>query len=118
MATTYSGADTADDVAWHTGNAQSETHVVAGKAANELGAYDMSGNIREWVLDWYYTAYYTADLVTDPTGPENGSIKGIRGGSWNQSAEMCTVTARDAGDPTGAAADLGFRVVFSSGASE
>lgn len=89
----YSGSDTIDDVAWYYGNSNSTTHPVGNKAPNELGIYDMSGNVWEWCQDRYGS--YTPDAQTDPTGPENGSIRVCRGGSWYSHAQLCRCSYRD-----------------------
>lgn len=77
----YAGSDNPDDVAWYWGNAQGCTHQVATKQPNELGIYDMSGNVAEWCNDWYY--YLSTDPQTDPTGPSEGSYRMFHGGNWN-----------------------------------
>ena len=76
----FSGDEVAENVAWHTGNADHATHDVGMKVANELGIYDMSGNVFEWVWDWFES--YPDAAVTDPTGPVTGSYRVLRGGGW------------------------------------
>lgn len=95
----YSGSDTLDDVAWYSGNSSNSTHQVKTKTANELGLYDMSGNLEEWCYDWY--GDYTSSTQTDPTGPSSGNIRVSRSSCWNSSyvAQFC-VTFRDFASPT------------------
>jgi formylglycine-generating enzyme required for sulfatase activity len=76
----YSGSNTKGDVAWYAANSDFGTHTVGTKAANELGIYDMSGNIYEWCFDWY--GAYSSESQTDPKGPAIGSNRVMRGGSF------------------------------------
>lgn len=91
--TVYSGSDNIDDVAWYRANSGSATHPVAQKKPNELGLYDMSGNVWEWCED-YYEPYTPKDQV-NPHGPQFGSRRIARGGSWNYSEEYCIVWSRN-----------------------
>ena len=75
----YSGSDNIDNVAWYGDNSGYKTHLVATKLPNELGIYDMSGNVREWCADW--CVYYSSGAQTNPKGPYDGSNRVIRGGS-------------------------------------
>ena len=76
----YSGGNTLDNVGWYEDNSDETTHPVAQKSANELGLYDMSGNVWEWCSDWYDD--YSSSSQTNPTGPSTGSIRVLRGGGW------------------------------------
>jgi len=80
----FSGSERPADVAWYITNSNGSSHPVKQLLPNELGLYDMSGNVYEWVNDWY--TYYTADPQTNPQGPETGSYKVYRSGSWNDVA--------------------------------
>ena len=78
----YSGSNTADDVAWYWDNSDSKTHEVGKKQANALGLYDMSGNVYEWCWDWYGSGSGYPSGTEDPAGPDTGSDRVLRGGSW------------------------------------
>lgn len=97
---TYAGSNAIDDVAWYCDNSGHTTKPVKTKAANELGLFDISGNVWEWCYDWF--DYYSSSAQTDPTGPSerywNDRI--LRGGNWGCNAGNCTVAHRSCGEPT------------------
>ncbi len=107
----YSGSNTVD-VAWYNINSSSTTHPVATKAPNELGIYDMSGNVWEWCNDWFSDSYYTSASQTNPTGPNSGSYRVDRGGSWGDDAGACRVSDRNFFAPLYRNSYLGLRLAL------
>lgn len=89
--TQYSGSSSLDEVAWYGGNSGRKTHPVKTKKPNELGIYDMTGNVWEWCQDWYQDWYgsYSSSSQYNSTGQSSGSDRVIRGGSWDNSAGVC-----------------------------
>ena len=110
--TQYSGSSNIDNVAWYDSNSGSTTHPVKGKSPNELGLYDMSGNVWEWCSDWYSSDYYSNSPRNNPQGPSSGSRRVLRGGSWGSYAQRCRVACRDYGGPDGRRYNGGLRLAL------
>ena len=106
----YSGSGNIGSVAWYYDKIGSRTHPVGTKSPNELGIYDMSGNVMEWCSDWY--GYYSAGSQTNPQGPSSGSYRVLRGGSWGSHARDCRVSFRLGHDPGNIGTDNGLRLVL------
>ena len=106
----YAGSNTVGDVAWYSSNASNKTHPVATKAPNELGLYDMSGNVSELVNDWYGS--YTSGEQTNPTGPTSGSYHVLRSGGWLSGATNCRVSYRNYSSPTHTYYTIGLRLAL------
>jgi formylglycine-generating enzyme required for sulfatase activity len=109
--TEWAGSNTVGDVAWYSVNSGSATHPVGQKTPNGLGLYDMSGNVWEWVQDWYGGAYYAQSPAANPAGPATGTHRVLRGGSWMYDAATCRVAIRAREVPDGIYADDGFRLL-------
>ncbi|MEJ7560075.1 MAG: SUMF1/EgtB/PvdO family nonheme iron enzyme [Pedobacter sp.] len=91
----YAGSDDINEVAWTYDNSASNTHIVGQKKPNELGLYDMSGNVWEWCNDWYDENYYIKSPTNDPKGPKRGPHHIIRGGSWSRKPAISRVAYRN-----------------------
>ena len=116
----YSGSNDISSVAVYdknsydlgSNNSNYGTHRVKSKSPNELGLYDMSGNVYEWCSDWYKSDYYANSPSTNPQGPSPQSYRVLRGGSWNGSAGFCRVSNRSNIGPSNRSHDLGFRLAL------
>ena len=106
----YAGSNNIEDVAWYYKNSGSKTHPVGQKQPNELGLYDISGNVNEWCADFY--GYYNFAAKTNPRGPTSGIHMLTRGGCYDDSAQKCRVSSRSR-SPGLSIANNGFRLALS-----
>lgn len=108
----YSGSNKISDVAWYSSNSEHKTQPVGLKLANELGLYDMSGNVDEWCFDRF--GFYSALSQTNPLGADDGICRVYRGGSWEQTAGFCRSSDRsNYGTSKNRIYNLGFRLALS-----
>jgi len=107
----YSGSNTVGEIAWIESNSTKTTHPVGSKLPNELGIYDMSGNVMEWCSDWL--GQYTEGGKVNPKGANIGTLRVGRGGSWNSLERVVRISARSGNNPDSRAMNLGFRLAYS-----
>ena len=100
-----------DAIAWYVSNSAEQTHPVGQKGPNAFRLYDMLGNVREWVADWYGEKYYAGSEAQDPQGPRDGQFRVLRGGSWFVNPGSLRASDRSGGVPGFRSVDLGFRCV-------
>lgn len=109
----YSGSNTIGDVAWYIDNSLGKTHPVKTKQPNELGIYDMSGNVGEWCSDWFSDSYYASSPENNPTGPSSSFFRVFRGGGWGYGAVGCRVANRYSYSTSYRLGSLGLRLSLS-----
>ena len=107
----YNGSNNLSDVAWYDDNSGKKTHAVGTKQPNELGIYDMSGNVWEWCQDRY--GKYSSSSQVNPTGANSGSRRVDRGGSWFFTARSCRSSCRGSYTPANRSSNLGLRLILS-----
>lgn len=106
----YAGNDNIEAVAWYDGNSGGHPHPVGQKHPNELGLYDMSGNVLEWCQDW--KGDYSSNAQTNPTGPSSGYYRVFRGGNWFLGARYCRSSSRSYNGPSSCNYYLGLRLAL------
>lgn len=106
---TYPGSDNLNEVAWFYGNSGNEVHPVTYKKPNEIGLYDMAGNVWQWCWDWFDN--YSPENQNNPTGAETSDVKSVRGGSFGTPDINCRITNRECYSPYQKYNYVGFRVV-------
>jgi formylglycine-generating enzyme required for sulfatase activity len=107
---TYSGSNDLFAVAWYWDNCGGETHPVGIKQANELGIYDMTGNVWEWCSDWY--GEYSIHVFANPLGPSSGLTRVLRGSGWGGDEDYCRIARRDKAGSVYGTFQIGFRLVL------
>lgn len=107
----YSGSDYINNVAWYYDNSYNRTHQVGLLKPNELGIYDMTGNVWEWCSDIYSSSYYSKSPTKNPHGTTIGSLHVLRGGSWSYNANNCRISNRGSYNAADGSINGGFRLV-------
>lgn len=110
----YAGSNIIDEVAWFDGNSNTRSHPVAGKLPNELGIYDMTGNLSEWCHDYYSSDYYKSSSQFSPNGPLTGNNRVFRGGSYGNIDEDCRVSWRGNYVSDNCTFYIGFRLALTT----
>lgn len=108
----FSGGNDPIDVAWFHNNSEKKSRPVGQKAANELGIYDMTGNVREFCSDWFDNNYYSISPQVNPKGPETGNVRVLRGGSWAERAPYCRLSEREGWDAKIRSNIIGYRLAL------
>ncbi len=108
----YAGDNNLNAVAWYSKNSGKQSHPVGQKKPNELGLYDMSGNVWQWCSDWFSDTYYSKSPLENPQGPGKEDNRVCRGGSWWAEAQDCAVYNRDRYPADAKDDDVGFRLVM------
>lgn len=108
----YAGNDHIDAVAWYSGNSDKQIHVVGQKQPNQLGLFDMSGNVWQWCSDWFSDTYYNYSETDNPEGPKRDAYRVCRGGSWWSEARDCRISNRDRYPADARDDDVGFRIAI------
>jgi len=98
------------NIAWFNLQGGYQTRVVGGKLGNGFGLHDMSGNVWEWVNDWWSINYYSTSPSVNPQGPSSGSSRVLRGGFWDTNSHFCRASSRGLNNPGYSSVYVGFRV--------